>query len=134
MFRTAFLFSAFAAFAIGAEDKDKAKKPYFEVSVEKVKFEPGKFDSPVEVSTYEELEKAVPDEAAREAIVKSVDCKAYKLVIFSWQGSGQDKIEVLVKESFPEQLVFQRVPGRTKDLRTHLKVYAVRRDVKYTAK
>jgi hypothetical protein len=36
-----------------------------------------------------------------------------------------------VKESFPEQIVFSYKRGRTKDLRSHLKVYVLRSDVKW---
>ena len=121
-----------SAFALGAEDK--AKAPYVEVTVEKLEIKPGVFNAPTVVADAEALAKLVSDEAARAAIAKQVDFKTHKLVIFAWQGSGQDGINVAVLESFPEQLVITKKPGRTRDLRTHVKAYAVRNDVKYTVK
>jgi len=121
-----------SAFVLGAEDK--AKAPYFEVAVEKVEIKPGAFNSPTLVIDAKDLAKLVTDETARTAIAKQVDFKTHKLVIFAWQGSGQDGIDVAVLESFPEQLVFTKKPGLTRDLRTHVKVFAVRNDVKYTVK
>jgi hypothetical protein len=129
MFTTVMLLSAFA---LGAEDK--AKAPYAEVTVEKIEIKPGAFNAPTVVADAEGLAKLVPDEVARAVIAKQIDFKTHKLVIFVWQGSGQDGIDVAVLESSPEQLVFTKKPGRTRDLRTHIKAYAVRNDVKYTAK
>jgi hypothetical protein len=121
-----------SAFALGAGDK--AKAPYVEVQVGKVEIQPGAFNAPTVVSDADGLAKVVADETARAAIAKQVDFKTHKLVIFAWQGSGQDGIDIAVLESFPEQLVFAKKPGRTRDLRTHVKAYAVRNDVKYTVK
>jgi hypothetical protein len=121
-----------SAFALGAEDK--AKGPYFEVDVGKLKLETPAFNMPEEVTTTPRLEKLVPDEALRAAIEKEVNFKTHKLVIFAWQGSGQDGITIAVQESFPETLVFSKKPGLTRDLRPHVKAYAVRNDVKYTVK
>jgi hypothetical protein len=36
-----------------------------------------------------------------------------------------------VKESFPEQIMFSYKPGRTRDLRPHLKVYVLQSNVKW---
>ena len=39
-----------------------------------------------------------------------------------------------VLQSYPEQIVFVRKPGMTKDLRSHAKVYALRSNVKWSVK
>lgn len=129
MFPTVLLLSAFT---LGAEDK--AKAPYTVVTVEKIEIKHGQFKPPTVVTDAEGLAKLFPDEDARAAVAKQVDFKTHTLVIFAWSGSGQDKIDVAVLESSPEQLVFTRKPGLTRDLRTHVKAYSVRNDVKYTVK
>jgi hypothetical protein len=50
--------------------------------------------------------------------------------VFAWRGSGQDKMTYTIAESFPEQITFKILPGRTRDLRSHLKIYASRKNVK----
>ncbi len=39
-----------------------------------------------------------------------------------------------VAESFPEQITFTLTPGKTFDLRSHVKLYVVRNNVKWSAK
>jgi hypothetical protein len=56
------------------------------------------------------------------------------VLVFAWRGSGQDKLEVDVMESYPEQLRFVYTPGRTRDLRPHVAVFVVRSDVSYDGK
>ena len=62
-----------------------------------------------------------------------VDFSKQKVLVFAWRGSGQDRIVYEVLESFPEQIRFSYQRGRTRDLRPHLKVFAVRSDVKCIA-
>jgi hypothetical protein len=64
-------------------------------------------------------------------ISKAVDFEKQSVLLFAWKGSGQDRLQYVVKESFPEQIVFSHKRGRTKDLRSHLKVYVLRSDVKW---
>lgn len=71
------------------------------------------------------------EEDALEALDKAVDFKKQFVLVFAWQGSGGDKLSYLVMESYPEQVVFMRKPGRTRDLRPHAKVYALRTNVKW---
>jgi len=121
-----------SAFALVAEDKPMA--PYSVVTVEKIEIKHGAFNPPTVVTDADGLAKLFPDEDARAAVAKQVDFKMHTLVIFAWSGSGQDGSDVAVLESAPEQLVFTKKPGRTRDLRTHVKAYAVRNDVKYMVK
>ena len=63
-------------------------------------------------------------------LLKKVDFQKQTLLVFAWRGSGQDKITSTIAESFPEQITFKILPGRTRDLRSHLKIYALRKNVK----
>lgn len=69
------------------------------------------------------------DELAR--LTKQVDFEQQIVLVFAWRGSGQDKLTYSVLESYPEQVVFHYKPGRTKDLRPHIHVYALRSNVKW---
>lgn len=65
------------------------------------------------------------------AISKTVDFEKQIVLLFAWKGSGQDCPQFVVKESFPEQIMFSYKPGRTRDLRPHVKVYVLRSNVKW---
>jgi len=65
---------------------------------------------------------------------KKVDFKQQVLLVFAWSGSGQDKLTVIVAESYPEQVSFSYERGRTKDLRSHLKLYVLRSKVRWSVK
>jgi hypothetical protein len=68
------------------------------------------------------------------AMKEKVDFRSQVVLVFAWQGSGQDKLSYDVLESFPEQLVFTIKPGRTRDLRSHSHVFVVRSNVKWKLK
>lgn len=65
---------------------------------------------------------------------KKVNFKHQIVLVFAWRGSGQDDLQLIVEESSPEkvQIAYQR--GRTRDLRSHLQVYALRNDVTWKTK
>ena len=65
------------------------------------------------------------------AISKTVDFEKQIVLLFAWKGSGQDRFQYVVKESFPEQIMFSCQPGLTRDLRPHVKVYVLRSNVKW---
>ena len=58
-----------------------------------------------------------------------VDFKQQIMLVFAWRGSGQDRLTHTVAESYPEQVFFTLRPGRTRDLRPHVQVYALRSNV-----
>lgn len=88
---------------------------------------------PVKITTADELAKHFGKEAAAK-VSEKVDLKEQFVLVFAWRGSGGDKMEVAIAESFPEQVSFRVRPGRTRDLRPHVKVYALRANVKWSAK
>jgi len=63
-----------------------------------------------------------------------VDFAQQKLLIFAWRGSGRDRLSYAVAESYPEQVFFTLRRGRTKDMRPHLHLYALRANVRWTVK
>lgn len=67
------------------------------------------------------------------ALKDKVNFSKQEVLVFAWLGSGQDRIAYEVLESLPEQIRFSYQPGRTRDLRPHVKVFAVRSDVKCIA-
>jgi hypothetical protein len=65
---------------------------------------------------------------------KEVDFTAQFVLLFAWQGSGQDKIDYTVAESWPEQIRFGYTPGRTFDLRPHTRIFVLRSNVVWSAR
>jgi len=81
------------------------------------------------------------DEAAKQfsgdALAKlkeQVDFEKQIVLVFAWRGSGQDQMDFTVAESYPEQVRFRYKPGRTRDLRPHVYVYALRSNVTWSTK
>ena len=84
---------------------------------------------PVVIYSVDEITKYF--DAKNSANLKSrVDFGKQEVLVFAWRGSGQDRIEYEVLESFPEQIRFSYHPGRTRDLRQHVKIFVVRSDVR----
>jgi ADP-heptose:LPS heptosyltransferase len=65
---------------------------------------------------------------------KQVDFEQQIVLVFAWHGSGQDRLKYTYEETYPENLLFTLYPGRTRDLRPHIKVYALRSNVKWSVK
>lgn len=68
------------------------------------------------------------------SLKKSVDFKQQIVLVFAWQGSGRDTLGATVAESYPEQITFTYKRGLTRDLRRHIRVYALRSNVKWSVK
>lgn len=128
----------FAAVAVAHADDNKKEVPAItDIATDKddkIETKDGKAAEPTAVKSEDDLKKAIPDEATRKRIAKLVDFKEQTLLVFAWQGSGQDKLEYVVLESYPEQIPFTYTPGKTRDLRPHVRLFAVRNNVKWTAK
>jgi hypothetical protein len=85
---------------------------------------------PIVIKSEEEAAKHFAEKAVAD-LKKQVDFKNQIVLVFAWRGSGQDKLNHIIAESFPEQITFSLVPGRTRDLRPHVHVYALRSNVKW---
>ncbi len=90
------------------------------------------FASPFVASNEEEAKKLF-DEKSLEKLKKEVDFEKQIVVVFSWRGSGGDKIQSIVQESFPERVRFSRKQGLTRDLKHHVHVFVLRNNVRWTA-
>ena len=66
------------------------------------------------------------------ALTREVDFSRQLVLMFVWRGSGQDRLEAAVAESYPEQIFFSLRPGRTRDLRQHFRLYALRSNVRWS--
>ena len=93
-------------------------------------FKTSSFNKPIVVKSKEEAAKHFGKEAVS-ALVGEVDFKKQFVLVFAWRGSGGDRLNYNVAESFPEQISFSRQFGRTRDLRSHAKVFALRSNVKW---
>lgn len=96
-------------------------------------FKPQGFRKPIEIKSAEDAAKSFGKEAAAK-LAEKVDFAEQIVLVFAWRGSGQDKLTYQVAESFPEQITFTRKPGRTRDLRPHVHVFALRNNVKWSSK
>ena len=96
-------------------------------------FKNSNFNKPIVVKSKEEAAKHFGKKAVA-SLVKAVDFKKQIVLVFAWRGSGGDQLNYTVAESFPEQITFSRQFGRTRDLRPHAKVFALRSNVKWSVK
>ena len=94
-------------------------------------FKNSNFNKPIVVKSKEEAAKHFGKEAVT-ALVKAVDFKKQIVLVFAWRGSGGDRLNYSVAKSFPEQIYFSRQFGRTRDLRSHAKVFALPSNVKWS--
>jgi hypothetical protein len=83
----------------------------------------GSHDKPTVITTEKELAAQVSNEETRAAILKKVDFKKEQLLLFSWAGSGGDKLTPV--EGKAGEAAFEFRPGFTDDFVRHAKLFAV---------
>lgn len=137
------LIGALCVGAVHAEsvDKDEKKALVKVPAVVQVKDVPPKKDvftkssatKPLVLKTRKEAAK-VFDKEALAKLEKKVNFKHQIVLVFAWRGSGRDDLLLGVEESYPESVHFDYERGRTRDLRPHIKVYALRNNVTWKAK
>lgn len=123
--RACAILAVLLASAAGADDKPAVREiPTTDL---KVTFpEVGKAGEPTVIETSEDLVKSPVLKDAAEALAKAVDFKTEKLVLFAWAGSGQDRLALTAKDADKRTvLVAEYAPGKTRDLRQHVKLFAV---------
>lgn len=94
-------------------------------------FKPHGWKTPHVVTSHDEAVKLFGEDGAKK-LAASVDLAKQTVLVFAWRGSGQDKLTYGVQESYPEQVAFGYTPGRTRDLRPHVYVYALRNNVRWS--
>lgn len=65
------------------------------------------------------------DEVSLVELLRQADFARQFVLVFAWRGSGQDRLEYAVAELNPEEIQFTYRPGRTRDLRQHVRVFAL---------
>ena len=84
---------------------------------------------PTVIEDQKALTEAIGSEGAEE-IAGQVKFDQQLLVFFQWAGSGQDKLAYAVERAGDKAVVvFTFTPGRTRDLRPHAHLYAIRKGV-----
>lgn len=79
---------------------------------------------PLVLRSRDELQKYLEPESFAK-VPADIDFNEQVVVIFAWQGSGQDQLEFTIQESFPETIQFDFRPGRTRDLRRHTRIFTI---------
>jgi hypothetical protein len=130
LFTSALLLSTAFAFA---QDPDPAggkgpKARELKVKNLKVAAKPAKGLKPTKVTSAAELAKAVPNKDSQDAIAKELDFTKEYVLLFSWGGSGGDKLSVAV---VGDEAVFTMKRGLTRDFRPHVKAFAVPSKLKH---
>ena len=110
----------------------RAQKPIVAVYVspEKSVFRNSSWDRPIVIKSSAEAARHFSKDALN-TLQAAVDFKKQFVLVFAWRGSGRDKLSYSVAESYPEQIFFSLQRGRTRDLRSHAKVYALRSNVRW---
>ena len=140
MSRRTLVLSVVAAFVLpvitlGEQVHDPAVPPIQAVKGVQPKpsvFKAGGWSKPLIIRSQKEATEHFAD-AAVATLMKRVDFKQQIVLVFAWRGSGQDRLTYSVAESYPEQVFFTFRPGRTRDLRPHVRVYALRSNVTWRA-
>lgn len=112
-----------------------AQPPIVELKVkpQKSAFAGSAWNKPIVIKSAKDAAKHF-DKDALDVIAKKVDFEEQVVLVFAWKGSGQDKLNYEILESFPEQVPFSRRPGLTRDLRPHSRVFALRSNVRWSIK
>ena len=113
------------AVRVSAEEKSPVK----EVPTKDLKLTPGeggKAGAPTEIKTAEELEKSPVLKGAAADVKKHVDFSKEKVVLFSWGGSGGDRITVAKADA--KTVEFAHKGGLTLDFVMHVKLFVVPKD------
>lgn len=113
----------------------KAVEPIKKVSAKPTAavFEAASRKTPLKIKAAGDLPKYFGEKDVA-TIKENVDFDEQFILVFAWRGSGQDKLNYDVAESFPEQIFFRILPGRTRDLRPHTHVFALRSNVTWSMK
>lgn len=88
---------------------------------------------PTKIKDAETLAKIVPDPASQECILDEVDLKKEYLLLFTWSGSGRDTLTFEPKKGDEGmEVVFTYKRGLTRDLRHHVKLFALPKKTKFS--
>ena len=120
--------------AVAAAEPDPKIPPILELKGLMTKpdvFTVAKRGKPMEVRSTDDAKEFFTTKALS-TLGERVDFNQQIVLIFAWRGSGQDRLKYDVAESYPEQVTFRLIPGRTRDLRPHVHVFALRSNVEWS--
>lgn len=120
----------FALSAYGEKTEPPAVEQLADIAPQASIFAAVKGKEPLVINSAGEAAQQFNKEALA-ALSKQVDFNKQLVLVFAWQGSGQDVLEYKVLESFPEQVIFELTPGSTEDLCSHTRVYVLRSNVRW---
>jgi len=120
--RTLFTTITLVAFAVRGSSAEVKEIPVPAMKIERAT---GRFDHPKEIKSAGELAKAFTQKEVIDSIQKKVDFAKQRLIYFAWSGSGQDSITASEAKGV---IVFTYTLGRTRDLRSHFKLFVVDKD------
>ena len=134
MFTRLFLFVLLFAspFAVGAEPRKPTDPPARSIAVDGAnrQFPTTKASQPTVITNEKELAAAFPDKETQARLAKEVDFTKEKLLFFAWAGSGQDQLTAAA-EKVGGEIIFNHKMGRTRDLRSHYRLFAIEKDAKW---
>lgn len=118
-----------------AESKEQPVVEKLDIAPKHAVFEDATRAKPIGLTSAEDAGKYFEGEALKQ-INKQVNWTTQQVLIFAWRGSGGDRMTTEVKEGPDDSLIVQYIytAGRTRDLRPHTYVYAVRKGVKWEVK
>jgi hypothetical protein len=124
---------------VAADDKPAVE----EISLKNLKvtfpMKPGGIKTPEVVTSAEQLAKSAALKDSADEIKKHVDFDKQKLVFVAWQGSSEDKFSITTKPADPKSpdakfiVTFHIVPGKSVDLRKHMRLFVVPKDASLEA-
>jgi len=91
-------------------------------------FEDATRAEPIELSSAEDAAAYFEGEQLA-ALNEQVDWETHSVLIFAWRGSGQDRMDVEMIGDTSDEVRFVYRPGRTRDLRPHVYVFALEQGV-----
>ena len=93
----------------------------------------GAFGLPTLIRDETQLDRMFGDVDVATSISEQVDFATEELLVFSWQGSGQDMLTpTVVEEEDGVAVVFEYTQGLTRDLVGHTALFAIDQDVDWT--
>ncbi|HVL13334.1 MAG TPA: hypothetical protein VM529_12275 [Gemmata sp.] len=118
-----------AAFVVGSlavaddkKDKEKDKPAVKEIATKALKLTPAKMGKATDPTTIKTAEE----------IARQIDFEKQSLLVFAWAGSGRDNITASIgADSDKKSIVYvEYIRGKTRDLRQHVRLFAVPKDLK----
>ena len=107
--------------AESSREGGSAPKELTGLSAKETTFQTGRPLQAKVIRSQKEASELLSDTSAAE-LARQVDFAKESVVLFAWKGSGQDRLKA---STLNHQTVFSLEPGRTRDLREHVRAYAL---------